>query len=58
MTAHPGILRAVTHLDIGDDEIDQAVELIPKALACDADLEDVRASPGRPSNPRWQSRRA
>ena len=58
MTAHPGILRAVTHLDIGDDEIDQAVELIPKALACDADPEDLRASPGRPSNPRWQSRRA
>src|SRR5436190_18174444 len=30
-TAHPGVLRAVTHLDIGDDEIDQAVVLIPKA---------------------------
>src|SRR6059058_2041627 len=27
-----------------------------KALACDADPEDVRALPGRPSNPRPQSR--
>jgi threonine aldolase len=31
-TAHPGILRAVTHLDIDDDGIDQALVLIPKAL--------------------------
>jgi hypothetical protein len=28
----PGVLRAATHLDIGDDEIDRAVELIPRAL--------------------------
>jgi len=28
-----------------------------KALACDADLEDVRAPPGRPSNPGRQSQR-
>jgi threonine aldolase len=32
MTVHPTILRAVTHLDIGDDEIERAVELIPRAL--------------------------
>jgi threonine aldolase len=31
-TAHPGVLRAVTHLDIGDDDIDRATELIPRAL--------------------------
>jgi threonine aldolase len=32
MTVHPTILRAVTHLDVGDEEIDRAVELIPRAL--------------------------
>jgi threonine aldolase len=31
-TAHETRLRAVTHLDIGDDDIEQAVELIPRAL--------------------------
>jgi threonine aldolase len=31
-TPHPGVLRAVTHLDIGDEEIDSAIDLIPKAL--------------------------
>jgi threonine aldolase len=32
MTAHPTKLRAVTHLDVGDAEIERAVELIPRAL--------------------------
>jgi threonine aldolase len=32
MTPHPTRLRAVTHLDVGDDEIERAVELIPRAL--------------------------
>jgi threonine aldolase len=32
MTVHATILRAVTHLDIGDEEIEKAVELIPRAL--------------------------
>jgi threonine aldolase len=32
MTPHPTRLRAVTHLDVGDDEIEHAVELIPRAL--------------------------
>jgi threonine aldolase len=31
-TAHPGILRAVTHLDIGDDDVEQAIERVPRAL--------------------------
>ena len=31
-TIHPTILRAVTHLDIDDDHIDRALELIPRAL--------------------------
>jgi threonine aldolase len=31
-TPHRGVLRAVTHLDIDDDDIDQAIELIPRAL--------------------------
>lgn len=31
-TAHPGILRAVTHLDIADDDVERAIELIPKGL--------------------------
>ena len=28
----PGTLRAVTHLDIGDDDIERALELVPQAL--------------------------
>jgi threonine aldolase len=32
MTAHPTKLRAVTHLDVDDDDIDGALELIPRAL--------------------------
>jgi threonine aldolase len=31
-TAAPTMLRAVTHLDISDDDIDRAIELIPRAL--------------------------
>ena len=31
-TPHRGVLRAVTHLDIDDGDIDQAIELIPRAL--------------------------
>jgi hypothetical protein len=31
-TYYPGVLRAVTHLGIGDDDIDEAVEAIPRAL--------------------------
>ena len=31
-TVTPGVLRAVTHLDIGDDEVEQALELVPRAL--------------------------
>jgi threonine aldolase len=32
MTVHPTLLRAVTHLDIDDDDIEQAIQLIPRAL--------------------------
>ena len=31
-TIHPGIARAVTHLDLDDDDIDRAIELVPGAL--------------------------
>ena len=31
-TIHPTVLRAVTHLDVDDDDIDRALELIPRAL--------------------------
>src|SRR5919199_1814211 len=31
-TPHPGVLRALTHLDITDDDVDRAVDLIPRAL--------------------------
>jgi threonine aldolase len=31
-TVKPGILRAVTHLDVGDDDVDRALELVPRAL--------------------------
>jgi threonine aldolase len=32
-TVHPTIVRAVTHLDISDDDIDHAIEVIPAALS-------------------------
>jgi threonine aldolase len=32
MTVHPTRLRAVTHLDVDDEDIEQAIELIPRAL--------------------------
>jgi threonine aldolase len=32
-TLDPSVFRAVTHLDIGDDAIEQAIERIPRALA-------------------------
>jgi threonine aldolase len=31
-TIHPTVLRAVTHLDVTDEEIDGALEAIPRAL--------------------------
>ena len=31
-TVHPGVLRAVTHLGVSDDDIDGAVAAIPRAL--------------------------
>ena len=31
-TVHPTKLRAVTHLDVGDDDIERAIEAIPRAL--------------------------
>jgi threonine aldolase len=31
-TVHPGVLRAVTHLDLDDADIDRAIELVPAAL--------------------------
>jgi threonine aldolase len=31
-TVQPGVLRAVTHLDVSDHDIDRAIELAPRAL--------------------------
>jgi threonine aldolase len=31
-TIHPTVIRAVTHLEITDDDIERAIELIPEAL--------------------------
>jgi threonine aldolase len=31
-TIHPTVVRAVTHLDVSDEDIDRAIELIPTAL--------------------------
>jgi threonine aldolase len=31
-TIHPTVLRAVTHLDLGDEDIERAIELVPRAL--------------------------
>jgi len=37
-TVHPSVVRAVTHLDISDDDIETAVEAIPRALTRTAAL--------------------
>jgi threonine aldolase len=31
-TIHPNVLRAVTHLDVSDEDVDRAIELIPQTL--------------------------
>ena len=31
-TIHPSVIRAVTHLDLDDDDVDRAIELAPRAL--------------------------
>ncbi|MEP7224792.1 MAG: hypothetical protein ABI783_07535, partial [Actinomycetota bacterium] len=31
-TIHPTVIRAVTHLELTDDDIEQAADLIPAAL--------------------------
>jgi threonine aldolase len=31
-TIHPTVLRAVTHLEVGDEDVETAVELLPRAL--------------------------
>jgi threonine aldolase len=31
-TVHPTVLRAVTHLDVSDEDIDRAIDLIPRTL--------------------------
>jgi len=37
-TIHPTKLRAVTHLDVSDEDIERAIELIPRALGAKAPL--------------------
>jgi threonine aldolase len=36
MTPHPGVLRALTHLDIDDEDIDEAIERVPRAVGVPA----------------------
>jgi threonine aldolase len=31
-TIHPTVLRAVTHLDLTEEDVDRACELVPRAL--------------------------
>jgi threonine aldolase len=35
-TIHPSVMRAVTHLDVSDEDIDRAAVLIPEALLASA----------------------
>ena len=35
-TVHPSILRAVTHLDVSDDDIERAVAVVPQALGAES----------------------
>jgi threonine aldolase len=42
-TIHPTRLRAVTHLDVTDDDVERAIELIPGALGAATRTEALRA---------------
>jgi threonine aldolase len=42
-TVHPTRLRAVTHLDVADDDVERAIELIPRALGAATRTEALRA---------------
>jgi threonine aldolase len=44
-TIHPTVIRAVTHLDVSDDDVARAIDAIPRALgvARGAAIQDVRA---------------
>jgi threonine aldolase len=35
-TVEPGVIRAVTHLDVSDDDVERAIELVPAALGTPA----------------------
>ncbi len=50
-TVAPGVLRAVTHLDIGDDDVERALELVPRALGL------AQRSPAKPIPHATQRRR-
>ena len=43
-TMRPGVLRAVTHLDLSDDDVERAIELVPAALG--AHVQRLRRSTG------------
>jgi threonine aldolase len=46
-TMHPGVLRAVTHLGISDEDIDHAIEAIPRALGAQRlpEMKNATATP-------------
>ena len=33
-TIHPTVIRAVTHLDLDDDDVERAIELVPRGARC------------------------
>ena len=45
-TVEPGVIRAVTHLDIDDDDVERAIELVPRALGIA--VARLSRAPGRP----------
>ncbi len=46
--ARDGVLRAVTHLDVSVDDVDEAIELIPRALSGAAPTADLAADAPTP----------
>ena len=44
-TMHPGLLRALTHLGISDEDVDQAIEGIPRALGIQARSPAMKNAP-------------
>ena len=54
-TIHPTVVRAVTHLEITDEDIDRAAELIPQALGVAASVATRANGRRERRSPSWRA---